>query len=834
MANIRALAKGLLAGRRSAVRQRRIGGWVRVDLDNVMRGWAWDGADPARRLLVRLFVDGKPVAEVVADRFDPKLLELGHGDGRYGFALVIPAAFRDDREHAFEAVVEEAGYRLMSKARTFVIERDAHLPRLHLLEVTPEGLRAQMRGGQYAKDTPLELWSAGQRVEPALLTASRHREGPQAEWRLSYPREVFFGLDRAAQVAAPGMVEARSGAASLFGGVRLHAEAGPDGLSLWLDGPLSLDGEAVAARVLAGDNDRLVVAGAIALGQDPAILHLPTGAAVDGARVEIIVDGRALAALTATVGAGQPEDADPPANLIRNADLTDWPNGVVVRGGPARFETARGWHALNHKSSASLRAMATPLDDEGQACSLTLAAAKVGGYCRLEAEVESRASLAGRRLVLDFEAAVANGALEAFRSPDDFALIDRIFLAPPGGQAGAGVTIARKVLLTRDLRSLRFSFETPADLLGSDFVLAFDFKQPSVVTLQRPQLRLAGAADAAAPPALAFEDHGVEVQAGMLKGLESWVSPDVVTAPPAPGVELRAAPRWDFAPASQGSIEVVICMHDAAHETLACLRSLVSGSALPHLVRIIDDASGEDSRRRIEAYIADKPWMRLDPNPRHLGYTASANRGVRTSGADWVVLLNSDAEVGPGWLEGLLEAARTDPKTGFVGPLSNAASYQSVPDILDRAGKLKVNDLPPDWTVSRMAAFVAEHSERAFPEIPLLNGFCTLIRREAFMELGGFDEAVFPMGYGEENDLCLRAAAAGWKLLVADNVYVHHAKSASFGAKRRAGLAAEGSAALRRLHPDVDFSALGQRMREIEPLARMRAVVRAAYRGETA
>jgi hypothetical protein len=75
-------------------------------------------------------------------------------------------------------------------------------------------------------------------------------------------------------------------------------------------------------------------------------------------------------------------------------------------------------------------------------------------------------------------------------------------------------------------------------------------------------------------------------------------------------------------------------------------------------------------------------------------------------------------------------------------------------------------------------------------------------------------------------------AERGWKLVVADQTYVHHAKSASFGAARRTQLAAEGMAALKHLYPGVDFAALGERMRETIPLIRMRNTVREALKDE--
>lgn len=742
MANIRALAKGLLAGRGRGRSKSRIGGWVRVDPDHVIRGWAWDGADPGRRLTVRLFIDLKPVAEILADRFDPKLAEQGQGDGRYAFAYLIPQAFRDDREHQFEAVVEEAGYRLLSKDKSFTIEASTSAPRLSLLEVGSNGLRARLRGAR-AVDAELELWSGGRRIEG--LASSRSGAGPQAELHLSWPHDLELGDD--AVVALAGMVEAGAGFA------------------------------------------RLPAASACA---EPA-------AEADG------------------------------ANLVRNAELNDWPHGVIVRGGPGRFELALGWHAQNRKSPGTVRAYPTPLDFEGEGCCLTLAAPKVGEYLRLEAELENRA-LAGRTLDLSFEAAIAQGPTGAFQSPEPFLLIDRVFLKPAEGRGGS-VTMARNVVLTRRMRRFAFRVEAPADL-GGPALLAFDFKRPVAVTLQRPSLTItpAGAPEPSWP--LTFEDAGLEAQVALVEGLEPWASQEVLQPPAASGASPGAVAPERAHPL--GSIEVVVCVHDAADEALACLASLAACTPLLHRVRIIDDASSEDTVARLSGFIADKPWMELDRNPGHLGYTVSANRGIRSSAADWVVLLNSDTVVTPGWLEGLLDAAASQDRVAMAGPLSNAASWQSVPELHDRSGKFKTNEPPPGWDPVRIAELISARSERAFPEVPLLNGFCTLIRREAFMALGGFNEAAFPMGYGEENDLCLRMAEAGWKLVVADNVYVHHAKSASFGAERRAALQAEGMAALKRLHPGVDFAALGERMRETFALIRMRNTLRAAWKGQPA
>ena len=55
------------------------------------------------------------------------------------------------------------------------------------------------------------------------------------------------------------------------------------------------------------------------------------------------------------------------------------------------------------------------------------------------------------------------------------------------------------------------------------------------------------------------------------------------------------------------------------------------------------------------------------------------------------------------------------------------------------------------------------------------------------------DEENFPIGYGEENDYCIRAADAGFTLAIADDAYVFHAKSKSFGHSRRKELSKQGA-----------------------------------------
>jgi hypothetical protein len=125
-------------------------------------------------------------------------------------------------------------------------------------------------------------------------------------------------------------------------------------------------------------------------------------------------------------------------------------------------------------------------------------------------------------------------------------------------------------------------------------------------------------------------------------------------------------------------------------------------------------------------------------------------------------------------------------------------------------------------SVDHFSKLVEQHSVREYPEVGVINGFCQLINMELLDEIGLLDEIAFPVGYGEENDMCARAVKAGYKLLIADDTYVFHAKSKSFGHEQRKKLAKQGSEALKKKHPDVDWGQVTTLFRENPALNELR------------
>ncbi|HKQ08476.1 MAG TPA: glycosyltransferase, partial [Blastocatellia bacterium] len=264
-------------------------------------------------------------------------------------------------------------------------------------------------------------------------------------------------------------------------------------------------------------------------------------------------------------------------------------------------------------------------------------------------------------------------------------------------------------------------------------------------------------------------------------------------------VSEKTFPMMEVAPAArlqahQATVDIIVCVHNALDDVKHCLDSLVRYTRLPYSLILVDDGSDEETRGYL-SHFATYQGAALIRNEEARGYTYAANQGLRQSRADYAILLNSDTQVTPDWLDRMVACGESDPRIGLIGPLSNTASWQSVPEIFDGSDWAK-NELPEDLTVADMGQTVAQSSARLYPRLPFLNGFCLMIKKKLIDEIGYFDEETFGEGYGEENDYSLRAAKAGWQLAVADDVYIYHSQSRSYSNERRKELVARSDKAL--------------------------------------
>lgn len=258
--------------------------------------------------------------------------------------------------------------------------------------------------------------------------------------------------------------------------------------------------------------------------------------------------------------------------------------------------------------------------------------------------------------------------------------------------------------------------------------------------------------------------------------------------------------RWTDAKTSRidaqrsRQIDVIVPVHNAAQDVQACLESVIaSRDSSKHRIVIVDDGSAETTRSLIHNLSELEDNFIVLRSPTATGFTRAANRGLVATNAEMIVVLNSDTIVASNWLYKLAEALYQSPYVGIVGPMSNAAGTQSWPlyqvdSLEEQSGQSVVNSLPCDLTIEQVDVLFEATAALRPVRSALVHGFCFALRRETVNQVGLFDEQMFPEGYGEEVDYCLRAVDAGWTLGWATNTYVWHRKSASYTPQRRTAL----------------------------------------------
>jgi GT2 family glycosyltransferase len=255
----------------------------------------------------------------------------------------------------------------------------------------------------------------------------------------------------------------------------------------------------------------------------------------------------------------------------------------------------------------------------------------------------------------------------------------------------------------------------------------------------------------------------------------------------------------------------------------SCLRSVQAQTTSPFQALILNDGSRQHTSDMLRSVVDHDPRFVILDREHNKGYTKSVNEAIKLTSAMWTVILNSDTIVPEGWLAKLHDAALAYANVGMVGPLSNAASWQSLPKLKEADGTWSKNSFIEPHHLEAVQAILDDLSERAYPVVPLLNGFCTLIKRDVFERIGLLDEDAFPIGYGEETDLCIRACKAGFVLVVADDCFVYHRKSVTFGTRGRKGLSKLGNMELTNKHVGTIIPSLERSLQNDPALSRLRA-----------
>jgi GT2 family glycosyltransferase len=223
------------------------------------------------------------------------------------------------------------------------------------------------------------------------------------------------------------------------------------------------------------------------------------------------------------------------------------------------------------------------------------------------------------------------------------------------------------------------------------------------------------------------------------------------------------------------SVAVVIPNWNTIDFLPACLESL-GGQGVGLETLVVDNGSEDGSLAFLER--EGVPHVSL---PRNVGFAAAVNLGVARTSAPAVLVLNADTELEPGCLAALLEALEGNPTLGGVQPrilqldrddgpgrsVEHALLYSAGQALTadGRAFELGMGESQAPWSAERREVFG-------------VCGAACLLRREAFEQLGGYDESYF--AFYEDVDLNVRARIAGWSFEYVPEAVAWHVGNASW------------------------------------------------------
>ncbi len=219
-------------------------------------------------------------------------------------------------------------------------------------------------------------------------------------------------------------------------------------------------------------------------------------------------------------------------------------------------------------------------------------------------------------------------------------------------------------------------------------------------------------------------------------------------------------------------VSVIVVCYGQLDLTKSCLRSLFDRTGYPNWqLVVVDNASPDGTASWLREVASHTDRLELVINEENVGFAAGVNCGVRRANGDFIVIMNNDVQVTPGWLQRLVRHLRNDQSLGLVGPVTNAIGNEAAIDIAySSEGQM--------LAASRL--YTSSHFRETFL-VEKAAFFTVGVSKRTWDVVGELDEG-YGLGYFEDDDYCLRVLAAGMKIAVAEDIFVHHQLSASFDA----------------------------------------------------
>lgn len=219
-------------------------------------------------------------------------------------------------------------------------------------------------------------------------------------------------------------------------------------------------------------------------------------------------------------------------------------------------------------------------------------------------------------------------------------------------------------------------------------------------------------------------------------------------------------------------VTIITINYNQLQLTCALLDSLRRVTYPAVEVIVVDNHSKEDPT----AVIAAKyPEVKLLVSTDNLGFAGGNNLGIRASKGDYLLFLNNDTEVDPGFLEPLVALFESNPKAGAA---SSKILYHNSDEIIQYAGSSRIDPFTGrSKRVGHMERDNGQHNVQQ--ETDLAHGAAMMVPRRVIDQVGMMPEFFFL--YYEEVDWCESIKKAGYRIFFVPDSKVYHKESMSIG-----------------------------------------------------
>ena len=244
------------------------------------------------------------------------------------------------------------------------------------------------------------------------------------------------------------------------------------------------------------------------------------------------------------------------------------------------------------------------------------------------------------------------------------------------------------------------------------------------------------------------------------------------------------------------TLDVIVPVYRGLQVVRRCIESVLSTpQQVPFELIIVDDACPEPELVRWLREQRDRRRITLLQQPVRQGFSAAVNRALALHRDRDAVVLHGDVEVANDWLDRLAAHAAKGRDIGTIAPFASYGGVAGYP----RTG---FRNAPPDGhTVAALDILFRRANPGESVTVPLTCGPCVYLRRECVTVVGAFDGGPLGSDYGVDQDFCLRASSAGFRHVLAADVFVGHDGAQAFGPAEAQELAARAEKALDKLFP---------------------------------